>query len=221
MNSAPERCLFSSSRWQLTVIWPPSQVSWLLLWLGLEYRRLRLGRLCLGPVRSLILFVSFRGKFSRVAQLYRNMLTICRESWHQLMHNFLEPLSEFLSTTLFRIPKGTLISRYTRLTFAFGISGMLHTSMEMQLGIHSLKSGAMRFFLMQAGGIMIEDAIQELFRLRGGKSNGCTRTIGHIWTALFVVWTTPSWSWASIRVLIPRGDSSVPFSFAKYSAGEI
>jgi hypothetical protein len=135
------------------------------------------------------------------------------------MCNFLEPLSDFLSTTLLRIPKGTLISRYTRLTFAFGISGFFHTIMDMVLGIHPLESGAIRFFLMHAGAIMVEDAIQELYRLSGGKSNGCTRAVGYVWTALFFVWTTPSWSWASIRVLAPRRDSSLPFSVAKYFVG--
>jgi hypothetical protein len=137
------------------------------------------------------------------------------------MRNFLEPLSDFLSTTLLRIPKGTLISRYTRLTFAFGISGFFHTIMDIVLGIHPLDSGTLRFFLMHAGGIMVQDAFQELYRVCGGKPNGCTLAVGYIWTSMFFVWTTPSWSWASIRVLVPRGDSSLPFSFAKYFVGKV
>lgn len=143
-----------------------------------------------------------------------------RVSWHQMMRSFLEPWSDFLSFTILRIPKGTLVSRYTRLVLSFWISGMIHVAMGMCYGVHPMDSGAVNFFLMHAGGIMVEDGIQELYRRFGGKPNRWMRGLGYFWTALFFLWTTPSWGWPTARSLIPRGDRSLPFSFAKYFMGK-
>jgi hypothetical protein len=88
-----------------------------------------------------------------------------------MLRSYLEPLSEFLATTVFWSRKGTWLNRYARLGFSFCILGVVHITMDIVQGVHPRDSGAIRFFLMQAGGIMIEDAIQGFYRFCGGSSD--------------------------------------------------
>jgi len=144
----------------------------------------------------------------------------CRVSWHQFLRNYLEPISDFLSTTVFRIKKGTWLSRYARLGFSFWISGVIHMAMDIAQGVDPIESRAIRFFLMHAGGIIIEDAVQGFYRSYGGGSNKWTRSVGYLWTGLFFVWTTPSWVWVPNRVFSARGTKTLPYSFVKYFMGK-
>ena len=132
------------------------------------------------------------------------------------MRAFLDAISEFVATIILSIPKGTLLSRYMRLAFAFALSGLVHVSLDIEEGLHPLESGAPRFFLMQAGGIMFEDAVQETYRRCGGKANAWTRVIGYIWFLSFISWTTPSWTWVTARAVFSRQDKNLPFSPLTY-----
>ena len=129
-----------------------------------------------------------------------------------MMRNFLVPISDFLSTSVLCIPKGTLVSRYTKITFAFLISGVIHVFLDIEYGGSAWESGAIRFFVMQAVGIIVEDAAQEIYLRGGGKSNVWSRGVGYAWTVFFLCWTTPSWEWVAMRRLIPRSDKRLPFS---------
>jgi len=63
------------------------------------------------------------------------------------------------------------------------------------------ESGALRFFVMQALGIIIEDAAQGIFRgvkrqtRSPGRPEGWKRTLGCVWLLCWLVWTTPDWNY--------------------------
>lgn len=128
------------------------------------------------------------------------------------MRNIVQPFADFLTDEVFRLRRGTLVSRYTRLTIAFLVSGILHVSIDAAQGTHPFKSGAPRFFTMQALGIMLEDAIQHLYQRCGGKPGIWSRGAGYLWLSLWMVWTTPSWTWVAARALLVRDDAKLPYS---------
>lgn len=72
--------------------------------------------------------------------------------------------------------------------------------------------------MTQAVGIMLEDAVQEVYRAvrgvqRGTPPDSVTRAIGYIWLVLFLCWSTPVWTYPRQRAF--RGEQSeylLPFS---------
>ena len=53
---------------------------------------------------------------------------------------------------------------YEFMAIAFTVSGVFHLLSDISQGIPMSESGAMQFFYMQTLGIMIEDAIQAIFK---------------------------------------------------------
>lgn len=78
------------------------------------------------------------------------------------------------------------------------------------------ESGAIRFFSMQAIGIMLEDFVQGIFRWisrepRTAKPAKSWRAgIGYFWVLAWLVWTTPYFSYASVSR--GAGKGILPFS---------
>ena len=65
-------------------------------------------------------------------------------------------------------------------------------------------SGSLHFFLTQAGGIMLEDAVQALYRSWSGlrrekETTRARRLIGWIWVVAFLWWSTPCWFYPRLR----------------------
>ena len=129
------------------------------------------------------------------------------------MRGIVEPFSNLISNNILRLRRGTLLSRYMRIILAFYISGLLHVCIDVALGIRFWDSGSPRFFVMQALGITVEDAVQEIYQRNGGKSNAYSRGLGYAWVSLWMVWTTPSWQWVLARATVPRDEKSIPYSF--------
>ena len=54
---------------------------------------------------------------------------------------------------------------------------------------------------------MIEDAVQEVYRLVGTKNASRSRTpiwakmIGYVWVVAFLAWSTPAWAYPIIRTI--------------------
>ncbi|KAE9367045.1 hypothetical protein N431DRAFT_515819 [Stipitochalara longipes BDJ] len=124
--------------------------------------------------------------------------------WHKLMRGALEPTASFLCASVFCLQKGTIKLKYTRVFLAYFISGLLHTSVDMEFGIPFLSSPAPRFFLMQALGITFEEAVERVWRSYAPVSpfefgpNGYekrrrwARIVGYCWVWAYFVWTVPS-----------------------------
>ncbi|MCJ1309787.1 DNA repair protein rad50 [Agyrium rufum] len=92
--------------------------------------------------------------------------------WHQLLRHRFSTIAEFTTFKILQIPRGTLVARYTNLTFVYALSGILHLGTDVAQGLQWRDSGAMQFFLTQVLGIMIEDAVQALYRrVSGTKRN--------------------------------------------------
>jgi hypothetical protein len=76
------------------------------------------------------------------------------------MRSAVESLVSFLYASILHLRNGTITSKYTRVFLAFLISGLQHTTVDMEFGIPFLSSPASRFFFMQAIGITFEEAIE-------------------------------------------------------------
>lgn len=135
-----------------------------------------------------------------------NMPLRIRVVWHQLFRKSLTSYGTFISHGVLRIDKQRypLFSRYLNLFLAFFVSGALHFYMDVTAGVPASKTHVIWFFCLQAFGIMFEDAVQELYRRMTGKSAGrelvwYEKLIGYIWVVAFLVWSTPTWTYPTIR----------------------
>ena len=69
-----------------------------------------------------------------------------------------------------------------------------------------------KFFLLQAFGVMVEDAVQAMTG-QLAITRPMRRFVGYMWVVVFLVWSTPVWMFPPMR----QGDSGqmVPFSFVR------
>jgi len=144
------------------------------------------------------------------------------------MRSALEPAASFLSIFILRLKKGTITSKYTRVFLVFLLSGLIHASVDVIFGIPFLSSPALRFFLMQALGIMFEEAVERAWRSYAPaspfefgpneyeKRRRWAKIVGYCWVWAFFVWTVPSFSWEALRIAGPRTEHSMPWSFMEW-----
>ena len=103
------------------------------------------------------------------------------------------------------LPQDSLSARYSKILVTFYISGLLHLSTDVAIGIGWGESGAIRFFCMQAVGILIEDSVQALYRRIDPETQRplprqmLVRMIGFVWLGCFLAWTTPVWAYPAMR----------------------
>ncbi|KAF2836627.1 hypothetical protein M501DRAFT_939706, partial [Patellaria atrata CBS 101060] len=153
--------------------------------------------------------------------------------WHQLMRKKFGTVADFLTFPLLRVlhlpdKPHTLFPRYTQLTLVFLISGLLHQAIEVAQGLLWSQSGALKFFLLMAIGIMIEDAAVSIWGAlltQGSKSvNGARgseaevvwwrKGFGYIWVILYLSWATPVWAYPGLRRDTGQIEfNPLPFSF--------
>ena len=125
-----------------------------------------------------------------------------RKFWHQCLQLNVKGPAEYATHTLLHIPKGTLVARYTKIFFAFYVSGTMHLIADSGGAVTISESGALRCFCTQALGIMIEDAVQELYRRSGGDQKSCLpKAVGYIWVVLFLSWSSPVWVYPVARTM--------------------
>ncbi|KAL7897156.1 hypothetical protein HDV63DRAFT_87311 [Trichoderma sp. SZMC 28014] len=94
------------------------------------------------------------------------------------------------------LPRGTLISRYSRLTLAFFLSAMLHHQAERS------ETGQLIFFSSQALGIMLEDTVYKLYSLSPIQlPRVIERALGYLWVLVWLVCLVPYWSYSTMRIM--------------------
>ena len=87
------------------------------------------------------------------------------------------------------------------------MSGCLHVGTDVGAGVMPSQSGALRFFLTQAFGIMFEDAVQEVYRRTRGQQKFSkmqrfwAKAVGYVWVLLFLSWSTAAWQYPAMRVV--------------------
>lgn len=108
--------------------------------------------------------------------------------------------ADFITHKILRIPHGTFVARYSKIFFAFAVSGIMHVVSDSGGSVPIAESGALSFFCAQALGIILEDGAQEVYRnIFGNKYSGVCRAIGYFWVVTFLSWSTPVWVYPMVR----------------------
>ncbi|KAF2691970.1 hypothetical protein K458DRAFT_482614 [Lentithecium fluviatile CBS 122367] len=143
--------------------------------------------------------------------------------WHQINARKFSSISHYTVHQLFHLPRGTLVARYLRILVAFLSSGVMHLIDDFASGIRFGNSGAMRFFLTQGLGMVVEDIIIKFYH-----SSTITmprlmeKSIGYLWVSLFLIWSVPAYMYPIMwRANLGLNDSTVPFSFFESSAERV
>ena len=116
-----------------------------------------------------------------------------------MITSYTDALAHFL-----RIPKGTNLSSYTKLYFAFLLSGVFHALTQRimpspaNITVLERTNGVLYFFVWQAAAITAEDFVQWVYRKAGGSltdKNGklFRRVVGHVWVIMSI--------WASLPLV--------------------
>ncbi|KAF2499668.1 hypothetical protein BU16DRAFT_279495 [Lophium mytilinum] len=137
--------------------------------------------------------------------------------WHQTNARKFSSISHYTVHNVLMLPRGTTIARYLRVVAAFMSSGIMHLLDDLSSGVSVHDSGAMRFFVAQALGMIIEDSITRVYGSlpkRAKLSRLLERVVGFIWVALFLTWSVPAYMYPMMwRGNLGLNDSTIPFSF--------
>ncbi|KAJ0426900.1 membrane bound O-acyl transferase family-domain-containing protein [Aspergillus carlsbadensis] len=136
--------------------------------------------------------------------------------WHQSFCSFLHSSTDFVVATL-GLERNSLISRYTRYTICFFISGFLHLTLDHALGIRgSDLLGVMITFLLQPIAFGIEDLVGAILRKYSSSESGekkdgdpptrMQRFAGYIWVTAFTFWSWRFWGFAVLRRVVLLDD---------------
>lgn len=138
--------------------------------------------------------------------------------WHQSFGRVLNAHADFITEYMLGLRKKGVVRRYVKLILCFGISGLLHCSENLYVGVPLREEGSVKFFLMSAFTIMFEDGVQWIYRRLGGKGVWYMRALGAVWTVLFFAWTLPPWTFPISRACEFEVHGFVPWSFIKWMA---
>jgi hypothetical protein len=144
------------------------------------------------------------------------ILTVSSVFWHQTNARKFSSISHSLVHEVLGLSRGTLIGRHLRILVAFVSSGVMHLLIDLSSGISFRNSGAMKAFLAQALGLIIEDSVMSIYQRlprRAHLAVNCEKALGFIWVVSFLTWSIPAYiypmMWRSNQGLM---DSTIPFS---------
>ncbi|KAK8129695.1 membrane bound O-acyl transferase family-domain-containing protein [Apiospora kogelbergensis] len=126
--------------------------------------------------------------------------------WHQCLRRLLTGPADLISDSILRIPRGTLLSRYSRLLLAFTISGALHHAGDIAVGVRPQDAGGGRFFILQGLVIMLEDFVQHIVATNSSLARNSPardqifKRIGFVWVLCVMAWSTPTWFYPMQRL---------------------
>lgn len=170
-----------------------------------------------------------RPVFSLIKALELTTPSHGRVTWHQMLRQRFTNLNIFLIQDVLKLRKGSWLAQCAAVFLPFLISGVLHVVSDVGLGIAVRDSGALRFFLMQAVGILLEDGVQRLYRAAFGLKRDENRSptlfarcVGYIWLLTFMAWIAPGWIYPAI--FITGGgpqDPVLPFSILRPAIGMV
>ncbi|KAL2863203.1 wax synthase family protein [Aspergillus lucknowensis] len=142
--------------------------------------------------------------------------------WHQLFRWPMTNISSYICRTILRLPRPSLLERYTNILVVFIISAFLHAAMDARAGFWPPKSGAFRCFLLHPVGIMIEDAVQEIHRRvqckdtenSSSRPKSWQRIIGYVWVWGFMMCVMALYTFPLLRYQ-NAAKNGVPVSVVK------
>ncbi|KAL4406216.1 cytochrome P450 monooxygenase [Colletotrichum abscissum] len=122
-------------------------------------------------------------------------------AWHQCLRSGLTGHADVIEHHIFPF-RQRLVSRYLRIFISFFISGLIHHTSDMAMGMTAENVGAFTFFLLQPIGIIAEDAIQAISKqVPLCRSASRVRVfVGYLWVLVFLVWSTPTWFYPQQRL---------------------
>lgn len=137
--------------------------------------------------------------------------------WHQNLRAMVEGISHFVTHDVLRLAKRTIVARYSNIFLAFFLSGLIHITSDHGMTLLPSESGAIRFFLTQALGIVLEDAFQAAYyyvsgQKRSAKAPLMHKIVGYVWLVIFLAWSTPAWSYPQFRSIRSGVDTLFPFT---------
>ncbi|GAQ03679.1 hypothetical protein ALT_1000 [Aspergillus lentulus] len=135
--------------------------------------------------------------------------------WHQSFRWPLTSVGSYVARDVLRLPRPSLLERYTNIFFTFFTSGVLHLACDAILGVPPSMSGAMPFFCLFPLAIMLEDGAQEVWRRATGQSPGAVpfwqRLVGFLWVGSWMCATSPWYLYPAARQQ-PEKNWMVPVS---------
>ncbi|KAI1212104.1 membrane bound O-acyl transferase family-domain-containing protein [Annulohypoxylon truncatum] len=136
--------------------------------------------------------------------------------WHQTNTHRLHTFSSFFIHDVLRIRKNTKLARFLRVWVVFFISGVIHVAIDSSAGIPVQDSGALRFFLIQPLGIIVEDVVGPYLSPLTSEYRIVQRCLGFIWVGLWMAWTAPGYLYPIINKSDPGDGGVVPVSIISY-----
>lgn len=109
------------------------------------------------------------------------------------MIQFLSAHGKFVARRVLHFKAGTNASAYAQLYTAFFLSGAMHCTGEHIIGLPWANSGCMRFFLLQALAITVEDGVTAVGRRLGIQSGQRFRVLGYAWVVAWFYCTLAMW----------------------------
>jgi hypothetical protein len=126
-------------------------------------------------------------------------------------------MAHYITHVLFGLSRGTTMARYTRILIAFMSSGIMHLVDDLAAGVSFRDSGAIRFFMTQALGLILEDCAVRLYYHAPSSmrlSSRLAKLLGFIWVSVFLTWSVPAYMYPMMwRANQGLQDSTIPFSF--------
>ncbi|KAL6700283.1 hypothetical protein J3F84DRAFT_357669 [Trichoderma pleuroticola] len=114
--------------------------------------------------------------------------------YHQGLRKALSGPADWIIDSV--LPRGSLISRYSRLALAFFLSALLHHQAERS------ETGQLIFFSSQAFGIMLEDTVYKLYSFSPIQlPRRIEHALGYLWVLVWLVCLVPYWSYSTMRVI--------------------
>lgn len=171
---------------------------------------------------------SWRPQFGSIMDAF-SLRRFWGQVWHQNLRITFTAWSDYIAHNVLCLPRSSssqamrLFARYTKLSLAFGVSGLLHLLVEVASGVPITKARPTVFFLYQALGIMIEDGVQECFdRFQSDNKADAkaapgwwARLVGYAWVWSFMAWSIPWWIYPPTHYYAVQGQ--VPRSLVPYS----
>lgn len=143
-------------------------------------------------------------------------LTCSSIFWHQTNTRKFSSMAHCTTHVLVGLPRGTVTARYLRILVAFLCSGVMHLLCDRASGVSFSDSGAIRFFLTQAVGLILEDCILKWYERSPSYMQlpvVLVRMMGFAWVAIFLVWSVPAYMYPMLwRANQGLQDSTIPFS---------
>ncbi|KAK3905769.1 membrane bound O-acyl transferase family-domain-containing protein [Staphylotrichum tortipilum] len=160
----------------------------------------------------------FNGPWSEICGLRR----FWSGFWHQTNTHRLKVAAGFLMHDVLRLPRRGKVARYLRPWTVFLLSALFHVAIDASSGMVPSESGALRFFLIQPLGIVIEDTARPLYGALYGTATSTgsptvrERCLGAVWVGLWMAWTAPAYLYPVLSKTSSGRAGVVPFSVIGY-----